>query len=54
MGSGDGGVRPHVFAVSPVRHGAVQRVPMNLGLGLAAILAITFLSPVLFDILARV
>ena len=53
MGSGDGGVRADLLQVPAVRHRAVQRVGMNLGLGLAAILAITFLSPVLFDILAR-
>jgi hypothetical protein len=40
--------------VSAVRHRALHRVPMNLGLGLALILAITFLSPLLFDALARV
>jgi type III secretory pathway component EscR len=53
VGCGDGCVRSHVLAVPPVRHGALQRVPVNLGLGLALILTITFLSPVLFDILAR-
>lgn len=54
MGCGDVDVRSHVLALPALRHSQLQRGPLSLGVGLALILTITFLSPVLFDILARV
>jgi hypothetical protein len=53
LGRRDGRFRANVLALPALRHGPLQRGAVNLGFGLALILGITFLSPLLFDILAR-